>query len=145
MVRAIKTGALAAAALSSFVAVNASAISPALNVGSGRFTLTITGFVPVICRANVGATSVPAAAGEVSLGTLEEFCNNPNGYEIYADHSAALAEGSLIVAGQKVELSDSGSTLIRKTDRAGIANSGVTLEVPQGVSSAQISFRIVPL
>ncbi|WP_423603653.1 hypothetical protein [Sphingomonas sp. MS122] len=145
MVRAIKTGALAAAALSSFVAVNASAINPALDVASGRYTLGITGFVPVICRASVDATSVPVAAGEVSLGTLSEFCNSPNGYEIYADHSDALAKGSLIIGGQKVQLSQQGSTRIRKTNRAGIANNGVTLEVPKGVTSAQISFRIVPL
>jgi hypothetical protein len=145
MFRAVKNSALAAAAISSFVAFNASAISPTLNVGSSRFTLGITGFVPVICRANVGATSVPVNPGSVSLGTLDEFCNNPNGYEIYADHSAALSKGSLIIGGQKVQLSQSGTTRIRKTNRAGIDSNGITLEVPQGVAQAQISFRIVPL
>lgn len=144
MVRAIKSGALAVAALSSFAAVNASAVNPALDVGSSRYVLGITGFVPVICRASVDVTSVPVTAGEVSLGTLNEFCNNANGYAIYADHSAALAGGSIIVAGQKVPLSETGSTRIRMSDRAAIQSNGVSLEVPEGVSSAQIAFRIVP-
>ncbi len=145
MVRAIKSGALAVAVLSSFAALNASAVTPALNVGSGRYVLSITGFVPVICRASVEATTVPAAAGEVSLGTLNEFCNSANGYEIYAEHSAALAGGSIVVAGQRIRLSDTGSTRIRMSDRAAIQSNGVSLDVPEGVTSAQIAFRIVPL
>jgi hypothetical protein len=145
MVRAIKSGALVAAAFSSFAAVSASAGDPALDVGSSRYTLGITGFVPVICRASVNATSVPAIAGEVSLGTLSEFCNSPNGYAIYADHSAALAGGSIVVGGQKIQLSETGSTRIRMSDHAAIQNNRVSLEVPEGVTSAQIAFRIVPL
>lgn len=144
MVRAIKSGALAAAALSSFTAANASGVNPALSVEAGRYVLGITGFVPVVCRASVDATSVPAAAGEVSLGTLSEFCNSPNGYEIYADHSAALAGGSIVVAGQRVQLSETGSTRIRMSDHAAIQSNGVSLEVPEGVTSGQIAFRIVP-
>ena len=144
MVRTIKSGALAAAALSCFAAVNASAVNPALDVGSGRYVLGITGFVPVICRASVDATSVPAAAGEVSLGTLSEFCNSANGYEIYADHSAALAGGSIVVAGQKIPLSETGSTRIRMSDHAAIQSNEVSLEVPEGATSGQIAFRIVP-
>lgn len=144
MVRAIKSGALAAAALSSFTAANASGVNPALSVEAGRYVLGITGFVPVVCRASVDATSVPAAAGEVSLGTLSEFCNSPNGYDIYADHSAALAGGSIVVAGQRVQLSETGSTRIRMSDRAAIQSNGVSLEVPEGVTSGQIAFRIVP-
>lgn len=145
MVRAIKSGALVAAALSSFAAVNASAGDTGLDIGSSRYTLSITGFVPVVCRATVDATSVPAVAGEVSLGTLNEFCNSPNGYAIYADHSAALAGGSIVVGGQKIQLSETGSTRIRMSGHAAIQNNGVSLEVPEGVTSAQIAFRIVPL
>jgi hypothetical protein len=145
MVRAIKSGALVAAALSSFAAVNASAGDTGLDIGSSRYTLSITGFVPVVCRASVDATSVPTTAGEVSLGTLSEFCNSPNGYAIYADHSAALAGGSIVVGGQKIQLSESGSTRIRMSDHAAIQSNGVSLEVPEGVTSAQIAFRIVPL
>lgn len=144
MVRAIKSGALAAAALSSFAAANASGVNPALSVEAGRYVLGITGFVPVVCRASVDATSVPAAAGKVSLGTLSEFCNSPNGYEIYADHSAALAGGSIVVAGQRVQLSETGSTRIRMSDHAAIQSNEVSLEVPEGVTSGQIAFRIVP-
>jgi len=145
MVRAIKSGALFAAALSSFAAVNASAGDTGLDIGSSRYTLSITGFVPVVCRATVDATSVPTTAGEVSLGTLSEFCNSPNGYAIYADHSAALAGGSIVVGGQKIQLSETGSTRIRMSDHAAIQNNGVSLEVREGVTSAQIAFRIVPL
>lgn len=145
MVKAIKSAALAAVVVGSLSGVSASALGNGVAVESGRFTLNIVGFVPVICRAQVEATQVAARPGQVSLGALREFCNSPNGYEVYADHSAGLARASLTVGSQKVPLSASGSTRIRKTNRAGIDSNAISLDIPEGASAGQISFRIVPL
>ncbi len=126
-------------------ASSAGAVDPHLGVGSGHFTFGISGFVPVICRANVDATSVAPRPGNVSLGALTEFCNSPNGYDVYADYSASLATASLIVDGTAVPLSATGSTRVTQSDRAAIDSHDLVLDLPaEAASSAQISFRIVP-
>jgi hypothetical protein len=81
----------------------------------------------------------------VSLGSLNEFCNNPNGYEVYADYSPNLSQASLLVDGQIVPLGDTGSTRISKSDRAGIVARSVSLDLPADVQSGSISFRVVAL
>jgi hypothetical protein len=100
----------------------------------------------VICHASVGATAVPTAGASVDLGGLKEFCNNPNGYEVYADYAPALASATLIVDGKKVNLSRDGSTRISQSNRAGIATRSISLDLSktQGATGA-ISFRIVAL
>jgi hypothetical protein len=119
------------------------------------YTVTISGYVPVICHAetNVAAIPVqsgpvqsgPAQSGEVSLGALKEYCNNPNGYEVYADYSPALAKASLSVDGRKVMLDASGSTRIDKSNRAAVVTRNLSLVLPQGVQPGTIAFRIVAL
>jgi hypothetical protein len=123
----------------------AQAADPHVSVGSAQYTIGISGFVPVVCRATVDAAMVPAQGGQVSLGSLNEFCNNPNGYEVYADYSANMAKASLLVDGQKVPLGKDGTTRVTKSNRAGIAAHAVSLDLPKGVEPGTISFRIVAL
>jgi hypothetical protein len=126
-----------------FTGTAAQAFNSQLNIGSGQYTIGIVGYVPVICRATVDATSVPTTPGQVSLGGLNEFCNSPNGYSVYADYSANLAKASLIVDGQKVPLSAGGSTRVTKSNRAAIDAHTLALDLPKGVAADSISFRIV--
>src|SRR5438270_4995510 len=114
--------------------------TPSLAKGAS-YTIDIQGFVPVICRAQVQATAVPAAAGEASLGKLTEFCNDAHGYRVYADYSPALAAADLVVDGRIVHLSHAGSTMISQSQYAAIASHDVSLRLPQGVSGGSISFR----
>jgi hypothetical protein len=141
MSKKVFLGAVTMAAL----AVPATSAVPVVGVEAGRFSLGISGFVPVICRASVDSTMVAPSEGQVSLGSLREFCNSPNGYAIYADHSASLAKAKIIVDGKKVPLSNSGSTEITKSNRAGIATRNLELDLPKGVDGGSVSFRIVPL
>lgn len=128
------------------VAGNASAVAPGVDVNSGQYSIGITGFVPVICRASVGATTAPVAGANISLGGLNEFCNSPNGYEVYADYSPALANAALVVDGQKINLSKDGSTRISKSNRAGIANRAIELDLSKtNGASGNIAFRIVAM
>lgn len=123
----------------------AQAVDPHVAVNSAQYSIGISGFVPVVCRATVDAAMVPAQGGEVSLGSLNEFCNSPNGYEVYADYSADMAKASLLVDGQKVPLGKSGTTRVTKSNRAGIAVHAVSLDLPKNVEPGSISFRIVAL
>lgn len=123
----------------------AQAVDPRVSVNSAQYTIGISGFVPVVCRATVDAAMVPAQGGQVSLGSLNEFCNSPNGYEVYADYSANMAKASLLVDGQKVPLGKDGTVRVTKSNRAGIAAHTVSLDLPKGVEPGTISFRIVAL
>ncbi len=135
----------ALAAACACTATGAQAVDPHVALGSGQYTIGISGFVPVICRATVDATAVPTQSGQVSLGSLNEFCNSPNGYEVYADYSANLAKASLVVDGKKVNLGTTGSTRVSKSNTAGIAAHSVSLDLPKDTQSGTISFRIVAL
>ena len=140
----IKIGAAAAAA--AMLSTGAPAIAPGSAIDSGRFSITVSGFVPVICRASVGATMVPTTPGAVDLGGLREFCNSPNGYEVYADYAPSLSAASLVVDGQKVNLSKAGSTRISKENRANFTDRSIQLDTTKsGAENASMSFRIVPL
>lgn len=121
----------------------AAAVAPEVNL-TGRATINIVGWVPVVCRASVDATAVAPTAGTVQLGSLNEFCNNPSGYRVIADYSPALAGAKLSIDGKTVDFDTAGSTVVNSSDEPAITSHAVSLEVPEGVSNASISFRIEP-
>lgn len=123
----------------------AAAFAPGIELGASRFTLGISGFVPVVCRASVSATVISPVQGSAPLGTLNEFCNSPNGYRVHADYSADLAKAKLIVDGKGIALQKDGSTVVSQSNRAGIESHALELQLPKGVQTGSISFRIVPL
>jgi hypothetical protein len=126
-------------------ALPARGASPQVGESGAQYSIGISGIVPVICRASVDATIVAPRAGEVSLGALNEFCNSPGGYEVYADYSPAFAGASLVVDGTRVTLSENGSTRISASTTAAINARSLALDLPEGVSGGNISFRIVAL
>lgn len=111
---------------------------------SSSYRIGITGFVPVICRATLDATIVPAASGDTPLGALNEFCNNPNGYRIFVRGSAELAGATLIVDGQPVTLSGDAPTLVAFSTGPAITSRNVSLSSPNGAGGS-LSFEIVAL
>ena len=123
------------------LAVPASAVAPGVNLGSGQFTIGLTGFVPVICRASVDATVIVPSAGTVQLGALNEFCNSPNGYVVVANYSASLGKATLLVDGKAVPLGADGTTIVTQSDTAAISTHELAL---QGASQGSLSFRIEP-
>lgn len=125
-------------------ALPAGAFAPSVDVGGAQFTISLVGYVPVICRANVDASSVAPVAGTTSLGMLKEFCNSPRGYQVVADYSPQLASAKLLVDGVQVPLSDAGSTVVSQSDSAKIADHSLALELPQDGQTGNISFRIEP-
>jgi hypothetical protein len=123
----------------------AAAFAPGIELGASRFTLGISGFVPVVCRASVSGTVISPVQGTASLGTLNEFCNSPNGYRVHADYSANLANAKIVMDGKGIPLQKDGTTVISQSNRASIESHALELQLPKGVQSGTISFRIVPL
>ena len=112
---------------------------------SASYTINIVGYVPVICRAQIDATVVPGATGLTSLGELNEFCNNPNGYQVYVDASPELANAKLLVDGHEVTLAANGPTLVAASNGPAIESRNLALDVPEGGVSGSLSVRIVAL
>jgi hypothetical protein len=127
------------------LAAPATAYAPAVSIAASQFTVDIVGFVPVICRATVDATAVSPGEGTVQLGSLQEFCNSPNGYVVHADYSPALSQAKLLVDGQEVGLRKAGSSVISRSNRAAIRKQPIAIKLPKGVNGGSISFRIEPL
>lgn len=132
--------ALLAIALTGGAATIAQAEAPA----SASFSIGITGHVPVNCRASLDATVVSPTSDATSLGQLREFCNSPNGYQIFVDSSPELANATLLVGDRKVALSANGPTLISASTGPAITSSNVILQDANGASGT-LSFRIVAL
>jgi hypothetical protein len=111
------------------------------------FTLEMSGHVPTICHAEVRQNVVVANSGRVALGAMQEFCNDANGYEVYAEHSPELAGAVLVVDGVEVPLSASGPTRISHSDHADIATRSLELRLPDGrtAPNGALSFRVVAL
>jgi len=122
---------------------SATAAAPGVPAQSAGYTIDIVGFVPVICRATIDATIVPGAAGETNLGELNEFCNSPNGYQVFVEPSPELANATLVVDGHAVTLSGNEPTLVAASNGPAIASRNVSLSSNGGGGS--LSFRIVAL
>ncbi|HZV84128.1 MAG TPA: hypothetical protein VFF48_03995 [Brevundimonas sp.] len=132
------------AVLSTVLAGAATSGQPLSASGAG-YTFRIQGFVPVICRATVqGATYAPQA-GRIDLGTLDEFCNSPTGYQVWAEHSTSLADAKLVVDGREVSLSRSGKTLISHSGRAATHKRPLALELADRGATGSLSIRVKTL
>jgi len=117
----------------------ASGFEPSVSIGGSKYTISVSGFVPVICRANVEASVIAPNAGTVSLGTLKEFCNSPSGYRVVADYSSALAGSSLLVDGREIALNHSGSVTVSESDQAAIIDRAVELQLAQDGQTGSLS------
>lgn len=140
MLPRIALAALAAAAIAPGAAPAANHRAP-----TGGYSIELRGHVPVICRASLRDALVTPQRGHARLGAMNEFCNNPNGYEIYADHSPELAGAVLVVDGVEMKLARQGGTRIARSDRAAARSRSLELRLPEGANAGSISFRIVAL
>lgn len=95
------------------IAAALSALAPGLALAKpASQTLTIQGYVPVVCRATYDAQVGQYVDGVVNLGQVREFCNSARGYRVVIEHTGAGDVGSVIVDGREIELSATGSTTI---------------------------------
>lgn len=106
-----------------------------------RMEIRISGIVPTICR--VEFPSAPRSdAGAIDLGTMSEFCNQPNGYRILLRHPAGLDGATLSVGGAQIPLSPSGETVVVDSNAPAIKQNAVALSFgDEAVELSSLSFR----
>lgn len=132
------------AVLSTMLAGAATSGQPLSTAGSG-YTFRIHGFVPVICRATVQNANYAPQAGRIELGTLDEFCNSPTGYQVWAEHSTSLAGAKLVVDGREVSLSRSGATMISHSRGAAMVKRPLALQLTDPSATGSLSIRVKTL
>ena len=143
MGRVLRSVALAAAALALPV-LEADAQSASASQ-EARYTIQITGWVPVICRATLNQQMVSDGEGLVDLGNLDEFCNDAGGYQVWID-STPGATGVLTVDGQEIPLSLSGATLISTSATAAHRARHLALDTGDSTNApTSLSIRVVAL
>jgi hypothetical protein len=132
-------------AAAAFGALLAGAPAAFAGPSSDGYRLTVSGYVPVVCHANLDNAVASSSGNQVDLGTLHEFCNSANGYQVTVDHSPELAGATLMIDGNAVRLSDTGSTVISGAAQPGIAAHKVALVTQNGPANGSLSIRVTAL
>jgi hypothetical protein len=107
-------------------------------------TLGLRGHVAIICHVSLATPLGPAPMGQSSIGQLVEFCNDPNGYQVWADYPPGLAAASLMVDGRVVPLSADGTTQIDSSTTAAVGVRNLTIDQPDGAPGG-FTLRVVAL
>lgn len=112
--------------------------------GAAQVRIGMTGHVPVICRVSIDRAMIPGDAGQFSIGTLSEFCNNPNGYRVVMDYSALAGGGHLLVDGQEIALDEAGSVVVSRSAGAAVVKRSLAVSLARGGQAGTFTFRIEP-
>ena len=114
--------------------------------GSGRISLS--GYVAVICRAELSGGIIPTS-DRVALGQLTELCNTTQGYQVIMSYPARLQGARLLIDGVAMTLDGSGQTIISDSYMSAYRIRALELDISPINSDARqnglnVSFRAVP-
>ena len=109
--------------------------------GRETYRIELRGFVPVVCTASRNTTAVSYIAGETQIGDVAEFCNNPNGFQVWADYPTTLNGATLTLDGKRVALPPGGSALVDSSDTPVIAKKTLTIESTTA-GEGYLAFRV---
>jgi hypothetical protein len=140
----MKKSNLAFLALALAAVASSPAASTSMNSFSGTasYSLTLRGFVPVICRVSVTPSSASAETGVQDLGELKEFCNAPDGYDVFIAHTGEANGAAVIVDGQQIALSDTGETKISTSSTAAFRDRSLQLALNDDSQLTGLTFDV---
>ncbi|HEX3919744.1 MAG TPA: hypothetical protein VHW60_20590 [Caulobacteraceae bacterium] len=119
-------------------------LAPTAASAEATATLTLRGFVPVICRANFESAPSEGANGVEQLGSIDEFCNSGAGYQVIVDYDpGASSSGTLVVDGRQVVLDGSGSVVIDQSTGPAISSKSLGY-IPGDQPISNLHIRVVP-
>ena len=132
--------AAAVAAALVWTAVAAAPASAASGIG-------LYGQAPLVCSAGIAAAPAAAATtpgAPLALGQLNEFCNDPDGFDVWIDYPASLSTASLIVDGQAEQLSADGTIVVSHASNPGQASLSLALSGQPTSGPIALTVRLVP-
>ena len=121
-------------------------ISPALAATWDSTRINLSVDVPVRCEVKIGGSAIWANSDTLDLGSLQQFCNAPNGYALRLDYTAStLAGATLKVGNTQVTLSGDGSDTLANSASPARFNADLVLSVAQNVNvPGDLRFIIIP-
>jgi hypothetical protein len=126
--------------------ISTAAVMLVSRIGWGQnniFAISSHGYVPVICQSSMNASLSTPSPGETIVGWVSTTCNDPSGFQVWAEHPAELAAATLIVDGRRIPMSPSGKTLIDEHCAPGNSSHEAAIAPPPHVAPGKISLRIV--
>lgn len=134
-----------AAAVASFTSPSSSANDAGTNGLAASYGLQLQGTVAVNCNVRVGASQAPVQGALVDLGGMNEFCNSSSGYDVYVDFAPQMANAKLLIDGQPIVLSGSGSLKLAGEAGPALKSRSLQLDLSEAATAdGALSFRIVP-
>ena len=107
--------------------------------------MDLRGEAPPVCSAGIDQPGRGAGGGSgVAIGQLLEFCNAPDGYEVWRDYPADLVGAVLVVDGKDLPLTE--ARTVRVSHVAGPANvrHRLQLRADPGRRTATLTVRMLP-
>jgi hypothetical protein len=102
------------------------------------------GAAPLVCSAGIDPTIEPSTGGPLDLGKLTEFCNAPQGFEVWIDYPAELAGGVLRVDGHAIVLQSAGTVRVDRADGPTGQSHVLTLDHAQPGHALSLTVRMLP-
>ena len=128
------------------LALVAAALGGAAAFGTSSATISISGHVPLTCQVSfAGGSGAFNDAGVARLGSTSEFCNNAQGYRLYAYASPDAAEGALLVNGRQIALGPGREGLIDVTSSPARSSRAIDYLVAEGEGGGSVTLRIEAL
>ena len=110
-------------------------ISPATAASYDAVRIALSVDVPLKCNVEVGGAAAWSSLTTLELGSLQQFCNAPNGYVLHLDYAADTLEGATLRVGNDiVTLSGDGSDTLANSAAPARFDSDLSLSVSQSAS-----------
>jgi hypothetical protein len=114
-------------------------------VAAAGTAMGLSGDSPIICSAGIDPAGEGAAgAGVLALGRLREFCNAPEGYELWIDYPPELASDTLVVGDDRIPLTSEGSVRVSTAAGPAIKLRNMSLEGAAPSGNLSLSVRMLP-
>ena len=108
-------------------------------------SLSLTGQAQLVCSAGIDGQAAASGQAPISLGQLKEFCNDPDGYDVWIDYPASLVGDSLVIDGSSVPLTDEGTVRVSHAGGAGAAIHTLALDAPNAGGAISLTVRMDPV
>jgi hypothetical protein len=125
------------------VAATLAVASAATATSAATWTIELRGTVPLVCHADLPQSVAPVTTGAiVSLGQLNELCNDGNGFHVYANTPAGTG-GAFVVDGRTVPVSASGQTEIDSSMSAVVTSKQLAYDPQGGATPQSLTISVV--
>lgn len=104
---------------------------------------SIGGYVPVICRAQLSASTAPVAANTATFGPVEMLCNEEAGFRLVLQHEPGV-RGQVQLGGRVLDLEDDADTVLIDSNHASYDVQPLSITFEGDQAPAWIRLTITP-